>query len=84
MLQVQELQQAAATMCFKGTFAAAAVQASINWLQVHFIYTKEQMQELQQAAASEAAALKEGTAKQEQLTSKWHWRLTNLNHRGKC
>lgn len=61
-----------------------ALQAVTNWLEVHFIYTKEQMEQLQQRNEREQQAVKEGTAKPEHLTSKWHWRVRGLNHRGKC
>lgn len=59
-------------------------QASINWLDSHFIYTKEQVEQLKHRLATEQQAVKEGTAKQEHLTSKWHWRVKGLNARGKC
>jgi len=60
------------------------LQAVLNWLEAHFIYTKEQVEQLKHRSTSEQQAVKEGTAKQEHLTSKWHWRLKSLNARGKC
>ena len=56
----------------------------INWLDVHFIYTKEQVEKLKSHKESEMQAVKQGTAKSEHLTTKWHWRMKGLNHRGKC
>jgi hypothetical protein len=56
----------------------------INWLDVHFIYTKEQVEKLKSHKESEMQAVKQGTAKLEHLTTKWHWRMKGLNHRGKC
>lgn len=66
-------------------------QDAMSWLAVHFIYTKEQMEHMQSAAAAagEAAAAQEAGVstgdKPHVVPGKWHWhRMKRLHSRPKC
>lgn len=59
------------------------LQEAINWLEVHFIYTPEQVAQLKHVAEKEDHAIEQGTAKKGEVTKKWFRRM-NLNRRGKC